>query len=448
MAINDEIIRLVLDLTKSAGSEETLNSLKKLRASVVEAAETYEVLERQVGEYEVLQRQVAATQNMVVTTIDKEVQFYRNLIPTVGLLNVRTDELGGSMGRLTGQNRMGGQGILGASYAVQDFTSQLGNSGLAGGLRAVQNNIPQILMGLGAGAGLTGILSVLAVGLGLVIDNWEKIATLWGKGKTKEEADRMEKLAEATKKAADEGERLLRTQNPEQIQHAGVVKRAVEAFGGKEVQDAVEKAIIRQYGPAGDTKQLAKNLLTNVSTGNVKAEQMLHDIMLPGFGNREIADVLLGGKTPAELAANRKRLQDQQIADREKLDQEKKQAKAKLDQEVKEAEEDARQGAEEIQEAQKGSAEKARQEARRISNQVKAGADAQRQQQFQQIDTDKLRPHIDPNQAANQLEFNQIMLENDAIDIANSAILSRQIAQAKTMQVELRNPSNPIVGQP
>lgn len=119
MAINDEIIRLVLDLTKSAGSEETLNSLKKLRASVVEAAETYEVLERQVGEYEVLQRQVAATQNMVVTTIDKEVQFYRNLIPTVGLLNVRTDELGGSMGRLTGQNRMGGQGILGASYAVQ-----------------------------------------------------------------------------------------------------------------------------------------------------------------------------------------------------------------------------------------------------------------------------------------------------------------------------------------
>lgn len=56
-----------------------------------------------------------------------------------------------------------GSTVLFASYAVQDFTSQLSTRGLAGALSAIQNNIPQILVGLGVGGGFAGVASLAAV---------------------------------------------------------------------------------------------------------------------------------------------------------------------------------------------------------------------------------------------------------------------------------------------
>jgi hypothetical protein len=75
----------------------------------------------------------------------------------------------GVMQQLTGSGGRGagGRGILGASYAFQDFTSQIQN-GFLPALSSIQNNIPQILMGMGMGSGMVGIVSAAAVGFGLL----------------------------------------------------------------------------------------------------------------------------------------------------------------------------------------------------------------------------------------------------------------------------------------
>ncbi len=64
-----------------------------------------------------------------------------------------------------------GDGILQTAYAVDD---------LQYGLRGIMNNIPGLVMSLGGGAGLAGVLAILAVGVGVV---GKKFWDLWTNAK-------------------------------------------------------------------------------------------------------------------------------------------------------------------------------------------------------------------------------------------------------------------------
>jgi hypothetical protein len=108
-----------------------------------------------------------------------------------GSIGQTRELLNGLTGR-PGSGRNAGQGLLGASYAVQDFTSQLGTRGLVGALGAVQNNIPSILSSLGVGAGLTGVISIAAVALGALLPLIQKA---FG-GETEEMIERARKKLE------------------------------------------------------------------------------------------------------------------------------------------------------------------------------------------------------------------------------------------------------------
>jgi hypothetical protein len=82
------------------------------------------------------------------------------------------------IGALAGKGGIGGGGILQASYAVQDFVSVLsGGQGLARALASVQNNIPGLLMSLGATGGLAGIVSLASLAVGAFVPVLEK---MWG----------------------------------------------------------------------------------------------------------------------------------------------------------------------------------------------------------------------------------------------------------------------------
>ena len=85
----------------------------------------------------------------------------------------RAEGVAESMNRLRGEGSPGGssgQGILGVSYAFQDFTSVISTGGGFGrALASIQNNIPPILAGLGVGAGLAGAISLVTVGAGLAV---------------------------------------------------------------------------------------------------------------------------------------------------------------------------------------------------------------------------------------------------------------------------------------
>jgi len=98
----------------------------------------------------------------------------------------------------TASKRQFGSTVLYASYAVQDFTSQLGTRGLAGAFGAIQNNIPQVLIGLGAGAGFTGIASVAAVAAGVLAEKLMKTNE-----QITESTKKLQEQAEAAKKAVD-----------------------------------------------------------------------------------------------------------------------------------------------------------------------------------------------------------------------------------------------------
>jgi hypothetical protein len=139
-----------------------------------------------------------------------------------------------------------GRGIQSAAYAVQDFTSVLsGGQGLGRALGSIQNNIPQLLTTLGLGAGLAGVVSLVSVGVGLLIDNWDTLKAAFDGSATKEEVKAMEKLAEATKKANEQAVKMA-----EGVEGGEVGKRKRDA-----------RTALADYGGS-------KKLLDDLSNGN------------------------------------------------------------------------------------------------------------------------------------------------------------------------------------
>ena len=128
----DERIKLLLDMGMSAQeAERVVVALDRLKATATATASTYDVLERQVGEYDVMERRATQTIVQQTTALDTlNIQLERN----VGLYQVNAShvaQFGVAASAAMGRGGAGGHGILGASYAVQDFTAVLsGGQGL------------------------------------------------------------------------------------------------------------------------------------------------------------------------------------------------------------------------------------------------------------------------------------------------------------------------------
>lgn len=168
-----------------------------------------------------------------------------------------------------------GRGVLSASYAFQDFTSQI-NNGLLPAISAVQNNIPGILMGFGVGGGITAGISVVAVGAGLLYQNWDKLANLWKDGETEKEAERVKHLVEETEKATKAAAKEFEGLSKDQAAPGGDIQKAIKQFGGAKVHAAITKALINYQGDFGDeaNKEFVNNLVANVNRGDPAALDM------------------------------------------------------------------------------------------------------------------------------------------------------------------------------
>lgn len=319
----DERIALILDTgpTKEQ-AEATARAMDRLKGSVHTTADTYEVLERQVGEYEVLERRVVQTTQTVVQAHEAEAMALQSL----GVRFQHTNTAAAGVGRELGKDGSFGRGLLQASFAVQDFTSVLGTQGLGRAFASVQNNIPLLLASLGTGAGLAGVLSVVSVGIGLVYENWDKVTGLWKEGETAEEAKRVKDLAKATEELAAAGERMAKTPRPELRGAPRDIKRAVDAFGGpKVIQELIEALRARQgtFGEEAD-RNMAQTLFTNLMHGDVRATELLKDLDLRG----PVGRVLMGGKTPAEESADKRQVQAEEER-RQKDAEEKREAESR-----------------------------------------------------------------------------------------------------------------------
>lgn len=127
-----------------------------------------------------------------------------------------------------------GSTLLATSYAVQDFTSQLGTRGLAGAFAAVQNNIPTILAGLGVGSGMAGVLSIASVAAGGLASSFTKIG------------DEADKAVEKLKKIKEEAEKLRDSPSTKEKEAANELGSYLQSMDRKAISGGIEKVLTEQ----------------------------------------------------------------------------------------------------------------------------------------------------------------------------------------------------------
>ncbi len=243
--ITEDTMRLILDLPGKEAVPLLTSEVKTLEAELETLTTKWKNNEIALG-----------------TFANEAGQLQNQLGQTKNLLNSLTGAPG------SGGNP--GQGILGASYAFQDFTSVLaGGQGFGRALGAVQNNIPMLISSLGGTAGVAGAVSVVAVAIGILIDNWGKLQKAWStESTTKSEADAMKELEENTKRTADETQRLAKYKKEhaetEKIIHSQATKEGEqtaswEGFfaesGGGKLQGQIAGALGATGRGAGMTEE-------------------------------------------------------------------------------------------------------------------------------------------------------------------------------------------------
>lgn len=161
-------------------------------------------------------------------------------------LESRSNAAGAAMARaVTSTNQvvagMNGIGVSAnqAAYKLQIIGQGLDDLQYVGsmGLRPIINNLMQ----------LSAPLGIAAIGINLLYTNWSSIATLFGSGSTKTEAERMDDLAKATNKTVQETRDLLEYKTKmSQIEamkggkseavkgQEGAVQKAIDESGGAE----------------------------------------------------------------------------------------------------------------------------------------------------------------------------------------------------------------------
>jgi hypothetical protein len=356
----DERIKLILDIAGEEGVRTLTTEATKLEQEIKDLVVSWQKGDVATADFlrtsAKLESQLRETQGVLTQVNSRDLD----------TLTTKSHQAAAATEKLSGGVAGTGQSLLQTGRVIQDFAQ--------GGLGGILNNIEGLTMALGLGSGMAGILTVLGVaaltagpaiktafknlidGSNGIPESTDKVKHLGESLKTTTE--RLEELRkqqsltntelaefnrltieqvrlEKEEKAARAAKSLEETLNPEQRKGADVVKRATEAFGGKAVVDQVAKALDRVGMGAGDPQQGAKNLLFNVQRGDVKAHEVLRDVMARGANGTDLSDVLLGGKTPAERQKLTAKEREQRAKDeddfRERKRKEKEAANKKVD---------------------------------------------------------------------------------------------------------------------
>lgn len=334
----DDRIQLILDLGASGkNAAEVRQELERLDAAAKSVGQTYEVLAvsghgYELGEERITLAQKRATQAMEEAAaeanrlaiaeqtlaneaIDKvtraaieQTQAQKAMNQLLAESTTRTSTAAVGMAKVGETGKAAGQGVLSASYAIQDFTAVLSNGGgFARALGSIQNNIPQLLFGLGAGAGLTGVVSAAAVAVGILIDNFGKLSAAWSAGLTEAETERLNKLGEAAEKAATAIQKQVDAARNQKSPDQSAIGAAVSAqTGGADFDKVVANA-------AGDMAAVGRQkaaLQRRIEAETEKQKGAAPDITM-GFGQNVVTT-----RDPNRVASERveKELRDQVAA--------------------------------------------------------------------------------------------------------------------------------------
>lgn len=167
--------------------------------------------------------------------IERALSLHNTALQRATTVVVNTNQAQKHSGDVT---RLNALGFLYLSQAIEDAQY---------GLSSIVNNIPGVVMMMGGGAGLAGAVSIAAVGVNQLARNWDGLMAALGNPKVETAAERMERLAKATKLTAAEAKELA-AHRERQAAAEAVGKIASETEREEARQVAV--AIGRVGGPA------------------------------------------------------------------------------------------------------------------------------------------------------------------------------------------------------
>jgi hypothetical protein len=254
MALDDEEIRLIFNMANSG------EDIAKVKAKLTE-----------------LKSETQGTGEAV-----------RNLEKELSTFSSSTSSLGQGLTELKGSSGAGGRGVMGASYAFQDFTavlSQGGENALPRALMSTANNIDAVARSMGASAaaaaklsmGFTGLVAVLPELIKLAKSAWEYLSgehvDLEKLKEAQEAWDKLEKTATKAQQAQAGGVKELVTEKPEVLK--SVTEAIAQEPGMREEMTASERHKLRRETDA--------EIQARLNEANLKkAQELLGAATLPG----------------------------------------------------------------------------------------------------------------------------------------------------------------------
>ncbi len=228
--MTDETIRLILDMGQSGKTVDDVRArLERLGVATQKAADTYEVLSTVINKSVGGAGSYAIATNGVNVALDEQVRKAVEATHAQRAMAQVLDEMGShtaiasaGVNQLTGNRSMG---LMGASYAVQDFVTVVSMGGGWGrAMNSMANNVTPVLASLGVGMGLAGalglVVTVASAGVS-ALEGWWKAAD--------------SEHAEAAKEKLREVEEQLKRTNAEFKKLATAAtnpeKQAAEGFG-------------------------------------------------------------------------------------------------------------------------------------------------------------------------------------------------------------------------
>ncbi len=184
---------------------------------------------------------------------------------------------------LAGGTRTATQGLMQLGYAVDD---------LQYGFSAIVNNIPQIAMGFGAGAGLAGGIAIASVAINQLVKHWGELSDIAQSAWSGGSVEQLHKIREAAEQAAEAFDKLTK-------EHT----KAVEA-SGKFVHEAIVE---------GDVGRVLQGLAGGIAMepGMRAEETKRHALERRMAPNDPVERGLLEGKIRRDLdEANRKKARE------------------------------------------------------------------------------------------------------------------------------------------
>jgi hypothetical protein len=169
------------------------------------------------------------------------------LAGAVGNIGPAAEKAAGAADKLAGQSGSGGRGLLGASYAFQDFASVLtGGGGLARAMGAITNNFDQLAQAAGASVAtaaklsfaFTGFTALLPIVIPMVKDLWDAFAGGDGKG-PEPVIKALDAVEERLKRIRAEAEAMMKAMTSEEEETA----KNFREFLGKQESGMGQKVV-------------------------------------------------------------------------------------------------------------------------------------------------------------------------------------------------------------